>query len=285
MNKEKTTTRRLRIVPDLKKINSEMEVLHMLMAIHLEDYYCELGLDDISILEKPGIKINPGTFDITFFFDAIDSQFSLMMPEIKRLLHRRFLKEDSGGIFNYIADLKTVFKAIQSQLASRRHTMKTITASYKYLFGAIELQKARPLLKIKIKYITELIEYLYSIASEETVRIVSNKKDRPTITKWSDAFCRSSDYINIAETLVRNGYLSNDTFLYLDTRKGNKGFIVAIIKHLWALKYYKPELGRLLSDEIHLICMELGVVVSLSMIKKVKIEDYDLSFIPHDFEN
>jgi hypothetical protein len=285
MKEEKTIPGRIRIAPDLKQINSEMAVLQMLLAIHIEDYYCDFGIDDGSVLSKPGINVYHGSFDITFYLDAIDGQFRIMMPEIKRLLYSKFHKVESSGIFNYIADLKTIFSTIQSHLASSRQTTKKVAASYKYLFGSIELPKAKPLLEIKIKYIIELIEYLYSIAPEEAVKPVPNKKQRPTITRWSDAFCRTTDYLNITDILIREGCLSKDSFLYQDTRKGNKGFIVAIIKYLWNLKYYKPGLGRLRGEEIQLICKELGVVVSLAMITKVKIEDYDLSFIPQEIEN
>jgi len=112
------------------------------------------------------------------------------------------------------------------------------------------------------------------------------KKENNTFTeqvksfKLSDIFEDISKYKYIMNLLVEKQYCQPNTYIWKDEKKGNKGFLVAIIKCLHIQRYYKDN-KRLKNEQIKIISKNtFGCEMSIDTIKKANPERFDISFIP-----
>lgn len=87
-------------------------------------------------------------------------------------------------------------------------------------------------------------------------------------------------YEIIMSILVQQKLCSKDTHIWIDSKKGSKGYLVGLLKILQVQGYYKNN-QKLTACQIKEICFStFGMDVSLSVINHKGIEDYNFDFIP-----
>ena len=114
----------------------------------------------------------------------------------------------------------------------------------------------------------------------------TNEK-KPVTTEIQDSikhlFVKISDYNTIQDLLVVKEILEPNSFLFKDTKKGNKSFCVAIILDLYYKRYLhkKPK-----PEQIKFICeTDFGLEIGLDTIKRTKRENFKIDFIPVNTQN
>jgi hypothetical protein len=143
---------------------------------------------------------------------------------------------------------------------------------------------AKQLKEVKSKINTlQINERIAIIQANEPFKIKKTEKlknEKTTVFLFSDHFANPSNYKRIMDVLVEEGYCKEDTFYWIDGKKGNKAFLAAIIKHLHSLGYYKNK-QRPSSEQIRDIALQsFGLEIAIDTIKRASPEQFDLSFIP-----
>ncbi|HRZ75747.1 MAG TPA: hypothetical protein P5248_00150 [Bacteroidales bacterium] len=98
---------------------------------------------------------------------------------------------------------------------------------------------------------------------------------------FQSLFKEQEDYESVIQLLINQKFIDKESRIWVDTNKGNKALLAAVIKHLHTKGYY-TENRRPSLNLIHAICMHsFGWEVSIDTIKKANPAKFDLSFIPH----
>lgn len=130
----------------------------------------------------------------------------------------------------------------------------------------------KPLLLIAQKFIFWL--------NKEMSNFKSTEKNIKSNLRLSDIFDNSLKYDYIMNLLVKNNYCQAKTFIWKDEGKGNKALLASILKYLHKQEYYKSN-KQLTNDQIKEISLNtFGLELSIDTIKKAKIDQFDLRFIP-----
>ncbi|MBA4851520.1 hypothetical protein [Emticicia sp. BO119] len=144
------------------------------------------------------------------------------------------------------------------------------------------------------RFIDELIPILITKKSSSTcstknynnnskvVPATNNPEEESLINKpnFCSFFNTISSYNFIMNLLVSEGYLQENTYIWKDCTKGNKGLLVAIIKYLHNQKFYRDN-KKPSNEEIKTICrITFGQEISIDTIKKSQINQFNLEFIP-----
>jgi hypothetical protein len=89
-----------------------------------------------------------------------------------------------------------------------------------------------------------------------------------------------SKYKIIMDLLVEKDYCQAHTYIWKDENNGKKGFLAAVIKYLHTQGYYKKN-RQPSNDQIKEIALNtFGLKISIDTVKKSKLDQYDVSFIP-----
>lgn len=141
-----------------------------------------------------------------------------------------------------------------------------------------EEQRYRNILKEWFRDEKEFINEITSLLKDIPPQPNGIKPANPI--KLSDYFESISKFNFIMNLLVEKQYCQPNTFIWKDENKGNKGFLVAILKQLHSQGYYKNNF-RLTNEQIKEIALNsFGWDVSIDTIKKTKTIHFDVSFIP-----
>lgn len=119
--------------------------------------------------------------------------------------------------------------------------------------------------------------------SELKLKSNTNKtKTKKDVSKNLESFFESiSKYKTIMELLVTKNLVYPNTYIWKDEEKGNKAYLVGIIKDFHGKKYYKDN-QRPTGEQIKLICKNtFGLEVSIHTIKRAKADNFNLDFIPY----
>jgi hypothetical protein len=112
-------------------------------------------------------------------------------------------------------------------------------------------------------------------------RVNKNPEQSKTVPlKLSDIFESISNYQAILNLLVEKQHCQPNTFIWMDSAKGNKSLLAAIIKHLHTQKYYKDHKMPTLAQIKEIAQNTFGWEISIDTIKRARPEQFDLKFIP-----
>lgn len=130
------------------------------------------------------------------------------------------------------------------------------------------------------KYLSELIAlYQKRLPLENEQNTPSESIIHSTLTLL-ELFENTSKYNHVMNLLVEKGYCQADTFIWKDAKKGNKGYLAAILKYLHSQQYYKNNL-RPTSEQIQSIAKNtFGWEMGIDTIKRSNPEQFDVSFLP-----
>jgi len=98
--------------------------------------------------------------------------------------------------------------------------------------------------------------------------------------KLIDIFEDSSRHNSIMKLLVEKGFCQPNTFIWKDEKKGNKGYLAAILKYLHSQGYYKDNKRPTIEQIQEIASNTFGWSMSIDIIKKTKPEEFELDFIP-----
>lgn len=110
----------------------------------------------------------------------------------------------------------------------------------------------------------------------------SNKRNKESVADENitlvDFFEHVSKYKAIMEILVEKGFCQPITYIWKDEAKGNRGLVVAIVKHL----HHQGFLKRMPTNaEIKVISRNtFHVKIAIDTIKKTKADTFNIQFIP-----
>ena len=139
----------------------------------------------------------------------------------------------------------------------------------------------RPIFEKLISFCDDLLNTYTKLSRlEEKTTVMLSETKIPLFL--FDIFESSSKYSFIMNLLIEKGHCQTGTHIWKDEGKGNKGLLVAILKHLHTQQYYK-ENKRPTAEEIKEIAHNtFGSDISIDTIKKTKpIQiEYSLTFIP-----
>lgn len=114
-------------------------------------------------------------------------------------------------------------------------------------------------------------------------KLKTNKKNnaiaKPPL-KLSDIFESISKHTYIMDLLVEKKHCQSNTYIWKDEGKGNKGFLVALLKFLHTQQYYKGNKRPTNKQIMEIAKNSFGWKIGIDTIKKAKPKNFDLSFIP-----
>jgi hypothetical protein len=161
----------------------------------------------------------------------------------------------------------------------KEHAIKLVNEAHRVKQATLFTQFSKnesQYVKLLEKWLFNEKEYFKELSSIITYKSDDKKK----IITFPDLFEDEAKYERILNLLVEKGYCQADTFIWKDETNGNKGFLVAILKHLHKLKYYKGN-QRPTSQQIKEIAKDtFGLKISLDTIKRARPDQFDVSFIP-----
>jgi hypothetical protein len=96
---------------------------------------------------------------------------------------------------------------------------------------------------------------------------------------FPECFVNNDVYNQFIQLMVEKGHLSEENHAWIDTKKGNKSLLVAIIKSLRSKGYYREDI-KLTDERIQEICSgEFNLPIGINTVKKAQPGKFDLSFI------
>jgi hypothetical protein len=107
-----------------------------------------------------------------------------------------------------------------------------------------------------------------------------SKAERTTNPQLSDFFSDAKQYLTIMELLVQRGHCQSETYIWKDEKAGGKSFLIAILKQLHKLKYYKENEQPSLKEYKAIAKNTFGLSLGIDTVKKASPENFDLSFLP-----
>ncbi|HRZ75746.1 MAG TPA: hypothetical protein P5248_00145 [Bacteroidales bacterium] len=114
----------------------------------------------------------------------------------------------------------------------------------------------------------------------ENDKLNSDSSERSEIVSFGQLFKNYDDYDYVMSLLARYEYVDENTKLWKDHTKGNKSFMVALMKHLHQKGYYRDDKLPSNSQIIAICESSFGWNVSIDTVKKTKPDSHDFSFIP-----
>ena len=119
----------------------------------------------------------------------------------------------------------------------------------------------------------------YNPCNETLTKQTETKAEQANPLKLSDIFDSLSKYKFVMNLLIEKQYCQPNTYIWKDEGAGNKGLLVAILKHLHAQGYYKDN-KRPTNKQIKEIAQNtFGWEMSIDTIKKAKPTQFNVSFI------
>jgi hypothetical protein len=104
-----------------------------------------------------------------------------------------------------------------------------------------------------------------------------------TINDFLGLFEKKENYDSIIKILAQQGYIDEHTCIWIDEKKGNKAILICILKYLKQKGYFKKDLA-IKSETYKAIAKNIfRVDVGIDHIKRVKPDEYDMTFIPDAF--
>jgi hypothetical protein len=214
--------------------------------------------------------------------------------EISKLNYKgdTFYFFDSIAMFVYKLDAIIKSFPINSQLVQSiemwiveldQDIQKEITTGYKKLTKI--QQEYRIVTRAKLREIRDSLKMELEKGNKldtpnDTTSQTQNKwekNNKGSSLQLSDLFESDSNYKFIMDLLVQKGYCNPTTYIWKDEKKGNKGLLVAILKQLQYLGYYKRITNKEIQD---IVKTTFHLEMSVETVKKTSVDDFDVSFIP-----
>ena len=133
---------------------------------------------------------------------------------------------------------------------------------------------------IRITTFYKCLQWLIEFRGKQKNHIRPDMFQENIPLKLNIVFESTSKYKQIMELLVEKEHCQPHIYIWKDEKKGNKGFLVAILKYLHKQGYYKKN-RRLTNEEIRQIAKNtFGCTIGIDTVKHTKPDNPGLKFIP-----
>lgn len=175
------------------------------------------------------------------------------------------------NLTNFIHSIGTIMNSISSYV-QRNANLKIPEIKEGGFNIAGEYYKEFELINLKETFVKEVVlnQEIEQREEEKLIREVG----------LEDFFENISNYKAIMEILVKKGKVQPNTYYWIDSSAGTKGFLTSLIKHLHVKNFYKDKKCPS-NEEILSICKNtFGIVVSIDTTKRAKSDNFNFDFIP-----
>ncbi len=292
------------------KLNDNLEKIKLQRIIDFTENYGKVNDSnaDLHLLYstyQKWLKLFP--FEISLFADlkprfeslfemmeggllAINPQL-LLSGSIKKNRYSNIVKVKIHSESSFVEALQKLTKYLLSNLnfteLRKQGTITDITATQLEFCEASLKTKTERITKDytkgELEYLNTLEEWLgvHKEYFNEIKTLLKTKKIAENlIIDFATHFKSISEYKMIMELLVSKEYIYPNTYLWIDSKKGNKSIMAAILKDLFSKGYYKNNL-KLTNQQIVSICEKsFGKKIGLDTVKLANSEKHNLEFIP-----